>query len=217
MKVRSPSVSTSSRSNRRPPELAVDICMQIFNDQSPIEVEEDQVGIRLSGAVSQVTDLRNRCPSLNELVGNTSKGGVAGETAEGDLLLFGVLVGGHLPRGEVAVDVGIQTVYNTNTMMKKMLGSNLVRMSFALAIALTSSVYSKAPTSSPNQTSWINTSLAQKGAPLCFPRGWPRGAPIPAVGCYQPGWGGSWTNPNVACLAPIINGRRVPPCSGRWV
>lgn len=56
-----------------------------------------------------------------------------------------------------------------------------------------------------------------RGVPLCFPGGWPRGYPIPQCGCYQPGWANSWRNPNVACLVPIINGRRIPPCYGRWV
>lgn len=51
--------------------------------------------------------------------------------------------------------------------------------------------------------------------PLCFPRGYPRGAA--ALQCYQPGWGGSTLNTNVPCLPPIVFERVVPPCVGPYV
>lgn len=67
----------------------------------------------------------------------------------------------------------------------------------------------------PPSCPWINTSTGYASIPLCFKQGWPVGcAP---VACYQPGWQGSWNNPNVPCLPPIIGGKPIPPCSGLFV
>lgn len=51
--------------------------------------------------------------------------------------------------------------------------------------------------------------------PLCFPNGYPDGAPPKR--CYKPGWGGSLYSARVPCLPPIIHGKLIPPCRGPFV